>query len=204
MSAIISSSVLTQTVYCVLSVSCTCRVGRSAPGNLFLQHNPPAMSRERSRSPRRSSPSNINAKFSKPLVFLDLETTGGHPFRDRIVQLAFFRAEFFSTSEVDQGVGAPPGQWFGGLVHPGIPIPSDKTKIHGIGDQHVANCGKFGQYADAALDFLKGCDLVGWNLNNFDLKILAKECERCGRGAKAVEVLEACRSLDLKKLCRGG
>lgn len=65
-------------------------------------------------------------------------------------------------------------------MNPGIPIPAEATAIHGITDADVADLPAFPAIARGLLDFLDGCDLAGFNLKRFDLKVLCAEFARCG------------------------
>lgn len=69
----------------------------------------------------------FNTRWSDvPVVFIDTETTGTKPGRDRAVQVALVRFEG----------GKPVGE-FSSLVDPGIPISPEATAIHGITDDMV-------------------------------------------------------------------
>jgi DNA polymerase-3 subunit epsilon len=62
-----------------------------------------------------------------------------------------------------------------------VPIPAAATAVHGITDGDVAGEPRFEQVADALLGFLDGCDLCGFNLKWFDLRVLYCEFNRAGR-----------------------
>lgn len=61
-----------------------------------------------------------------PTVWIDTETTGARPGRDKAVSVAIVRFE-----------GGRPIDSFGVEVDPGIPIPPEATAIHGITDAMV-------------------------------------------------------------------
>jgi DNA polymerase-3 subunit epsilon len=111
--------------------------------------------------------SQLNLK--KPIVFFDLETTGTDHVKDRIVELAFVKL-------------LPDGkrEKYVKRVNPGIPIPPEVTAIHGISDKDVADCPTFKQIAHHLFDWIKGCDLGGYNSSKFDLPLLAEEFLRVG------------------------
>jgi DNA polymerase-3 subunit epsilon len=108
-----------------------------------------------------------NLSLARPLVVLDLETTGIDPKVDRIVEIGALKLL--------------PG---GGRDHrtrrlnPGIPIPAAATAVHGITDADVADCPKFSQVAGGLAAFLDGCDLAGFNIKRYDLKLLCAEFGR--------------------------
>jgi DNA polymerase-3 subunit epsilon len=105
--------------------------------------------------------------LSRPLVSLDVETTGINPRTDRIVQLGVVKVY-------------PPEltvrRWMT-LVNPGIPIPKAASEVHGITDATVAGAPSFGQLASRLLAGLSDCDICGYNVN-FDLQFLRAEFAR--------------------------
>ena len=135
--------------------------------------------------------------LDRPLVSLDLETTGIDIKTDRIVQIVLCKVS------VEGNVT----EWET-LVNPGVPIPKEASDVHGITDERVLACQlcKYPKEAhglDATLDEtgkcagfkpvpsfraiapmlargLDGCDLLGYNLGSFDVKLLAKEFNRVG------------------------
>jgi len=106
--------------------------------------------------------------FARPLVFFDLETTGLDPQLDRIVQFAFIRL-----------YGEERNEW-AELVNPGVPIPPESTRVHRITDEMVRDRPTIEHFAPRIQSFIHGCDLAGFNVAGFDLKLLAVELERCG------------------------
>ncbi len=62
--------------------------------------------------------------------------------------------------------------------NPGRPIPAEVTEVHGITDDDVQNEPPFHRLAKGLLDFLVGCDLCGYNIRGFDLRVLYAEFER--------------------------
>jgi DNA polymerase-3 subunit epsilon len=65
-------------------------------------------------------------------------------------------------------------------LNPEIPIPPEASAVHGIYDADVANEPTFGKIARSLVMYLEGCDLCGYNLWSFDLKLLANEFNRVG------------------------
>jgi DNA polymerase-3 subunit epsilon len=103
----------------------------------------------------------------KPLAILDLETTGTDPQTDRIVEIGILKVLPGGRQERRNH-----------RVNPGIPIPPEATAIHGIADADVANEPQFTQLAAHLRAFLEGCDLCGFNLKRFDLRVLYAEFNR--------------------------
>lgn len=107
---------------------------------------------------------------SKPIVFIDLETTGTSTTKDRIVELAM--KKMYAINK--------PGELKTIVVNPGIPIPKGASDVHGFTDEMVKDKPKFIQYAKAVFEELRGCDIAGYNIRNFDLPLLFEEFARCG------------------------
>ncbi|MBN1108365.1 MAG: 3'-5' exonuclease [Bacteroidales bacterium] len=102
--------------------------------------------------------------LKRPLVFLDLETTGINITSDRIVEISLLKI-------------LPGGEeeWLTTLVNPGISIPAASTAVHGISDKDVADAPSFGEIAVKLEAFMEGCDLAGFNAIKFDIPLLAEE-----------------------------
>ncbi|MCB0698742.1 MAG: 3'-5' exonuclease [Chitinophagales bacterium] len=107
--------------------------------------------------------------LKKPIVFLDLETTGTDPAKDRIVELALIKMNPNGTR--DRYVKR---------INPGMPIPESSTAIHGISDEDVKDAPMFKQLAKEIYEWMKGCDLGGYNAVRFDIPLLAEEMLRSG------------------------
>ena len=60
-------------------------------------------------------------------------------------------------------------------VNPGMPIPPASTAIHGISDGDVKDAPLFKMVAHDIYEWMKGCDLAGYNSNKFDIPMLAEE-----------------------------
>jgi DNA polymerase III subunit epsilon len=108
-------------------------------------------------------------RLERDIVFLDLETTGPDPSVDQIVQIALVRLRPDGTAEE-----------FESLVHPGIPIPLEAQRIHGITDAMVEFAPSFKHLAPEILIRLANADLSGFNILRFDLPLLRNELERAG------------------------
>lgn len=111
-----------------------------------------------------------NLALTRPLAVIDLETTGTNADRDRIVEISVLRLTLDGerTHRTRR-------------LNPGVPIPAAATNIHGIRDSDVASEPHFEQVAQGLLEFLDGCDLCGYNLKKFDLRVLYCEFRRAGR-----------------------
>ena len=108
-------------------------------------------------------------EMERPLVVLDLETTGTNPRADRIVEFAGLKLH-------------PDGRREALVlrINPERLIPSESRAIHGISDADVADEPTFGKVCYRILRFLGGCDLAGFGIIRFDVPLLQAECRRAG------------------------
>jgi DNA polymerase-3 subunit epsilon len=108
-------------------------------------------------------------KLSRPIAVIDLETTGTSVEFDRIVEIGIVKV-------------TPQGRTvrFQKKVKPGIKIPKQATAVHGITNADVAYKPRFKAIARKILKFIRGCDIAGFNLKSFDLRILQAEFQRLG------------------------
>lgn len=107
--------------------------------------------------------------LKRPIIFFDLETTGTDTAKDRIVELALVK--LLPDGKRDQ---------YTKRLNPGIPIPPEVTLIHGISDADVKDAPTFKQIAHNLYDWMRGCDLGGYNSSKFDIPVLAEEFLRVG------------------------
>jgi DNA polymerase-3 subunit epsilon len=108
-----------------------------------------------------------NLKLLKPMVLIDLETTGLNPWSDRIVEVTLLRLDPDGNEEL-----------FTKLINPCIPIPEEATAIHGISDSDVADKPTFKQCANDIREFIRDYDIGGFNVKRFDLPFLETEFRR--------------------------
>lgn len=101
-------------------------------------------------------------------AFVDLETTGGNPARNRIIEVA--------VVAVDDG--AVVDEW-SRLVAPGRPIPPSITGLTGIDDSMLADAPAFADIRDELLERLRGRTVVAHNAR-FDYGFLRNEFRREG------------------------
>lgn len=104
---------------------------------------------------------------SEPLVFVDLETTGGTLGVDRITEIGIVEAG-------PQGVS----QWTS-LVNPGKPIPAFIQQLTGIDDSMVRHAPTFEELASGLLERMNGRLFVAHNAH-FDHGFLKGEFRRIG------------------------
>lgn len=121
-------------------------------------------------------------KLTKPLAFIDLETTGTNPGIDRIIEIAIVKI-------LPDGVRSVKRK----IINPEMPIPKLASDIHGITDEMVKDAPAFRQVANEFRQMLDGCDIAGYNSNRFDIPLLVEEFLRAGvefdmKGRKLIDV----------------
>jgi DNA polymerase-3 subunit epsilon len=86
--------------------------------------------------------------ITRPLVVLDIETTGLNPEVDRIVEIAMIRL-----------VPGKEAEHWCVRCNPGVPISPEATAVHGIKDEDVSCIETFEQISLYVRDFLENADL---------------------------------------------
>ena len=124
----------------------------------------------------------MRLNLTKPIVFFDIESTGLNIGSDRIVEICMFKV-MPDNSTITKTE----------LINPQIPIPEQVSELHGIYDKDVADKPSFTDMAASIRDFIKGCDVAGYNLQKFDLPLLVEEFLRAKidldlRGTRVVDV----------------
>lgn len=120
--------------------------------------------------------------LDRPLAFFDLETTGLNLQNDRIIELALIRVT--PAGDVLERVRR---------FNPGMPIPAEATKVHGITDDDVRDEEPFQRRARSLAKLLADADLAGFNVRRFDLPMLLAEFQRCSvsfdvRGRRIIDM----------------
>ena len=107
--------------------------------------------------------------LTRPIAWLDIESTGVDPVHDQIIELAV----------VVQHPDGTRKEWCR-RFNPGCPIPSEATAVHGITDADVADAPPFASFAARIHAGLQGKDLGGYNLRRMDLPMLDEHFRRHG------------------------
>lgn len=109
--------------------------------------------------------------LEKPLVFLDLETTGTSISTDRICEIALIKTD---DGHIIEDLHL--------YVDPEIPIPEEASKIHSLyRDQGpMAGAQLFKAHKEKIFSFLSGSDIAGHQIMYFDLPLLVEEFIRAG------------------------
>ncbi|MFY0626859.1 MAG: 3'-5' exonuclease [Reichenbachiella sp.] len=111
----------------------------------------------------------MNLKLTNPLAIFDLETTGTNVSQDRIVEISIVKI-MPDNSQITKTR----------RINPSIPIPIESSLVHGIYDKDVKEEPTFQSVAKSMDEFLKDCDLGGFNCVKFDIPLLVEEFARVG------------------------
>ncbi|BAV59253.1 3'-5' exonuclease [Candidatus Endomicrobiellum trichonymphae] len=123
-------------------------------------------------------------KLPDNLVFLDIETTGLDPEKGaNIVEIAMLK--------VCGGIE----ERYESLVNPGLPIPSECSKVHAIYDDMIKNSPSFDEIAGNVFSFI-GHSVVVCHNAPFDLLFVCRELYLAGVPVKNI------RYIDTLKLAR--
>lgn len=128
------------------------------------------------KSNKRQFPTNYpkNIRLERPLVYLDLETTGLDVNADRIVSVAIIKC-YPPTDTIPAHVDV-----YKTLVNPQMPIPTEASLVHGITDKDVKDYYSIAVYAPTILYYLKDADIAGFNHIKYDIPLLQNELKRVG------------------------
>ena len=101
----------------------------------------------------------------------DFETTGLEPATDRIIQVGL--------CVVAEGQVIDRQGW---LVNPGVPIPPEASRIHGVTTDAVIKHGVSPQESLTRLlaAMRSAATCIGHNIHRFDVPFLLAECRRFG------------------------
>lgn len=108
--------------------------------------------------------------FEKNFTIVDVETTGGSPFFNRVIEIGLLRVEKGEVVEEYQT-----------LLNPEMEIPEFITKMTGITEADVAVAPTFGELADEILSKFEDAIFVAHN-SQFDYGFLKEEFRRLGYG----------------------
>ena len=109
--------------------------------------------------------------FAPRLAFVDVETTGSSPERERVTEVGIVAVDFDGD---EQRVI----EW-STLVNPGVPIPPEIQWLTGITNDMVRSAPSFAEVAQAVYDRLDGAVFVAHNAR-FDYGFLRAEFSRAG------------------------
>ena len=136
----------------------------------------------------------MKLQLTRPIAFIDLETTGINISNDKIVEIAIVKILSDGTKQIKRK-----------LINPQMPIPKASSDIHGITDEMVKDAPTFKTVANEIKQFLDPCDLGGYNSNRFDLPLLIEEFFRAGidfsiEGKKLLDVQKVFHLMEQRTL----
>ncbi|MGI8582572.1 MAG: exonuclease domain-containing protein [Chitinophagaceae bacterium] len=108
-------------------------------------------------------------QLTRPLAFIDLETTGVNLACDRIIEIAIVKILTDGSKQVKRKI-----------LNPQIAIPQGSTDVHGFTDDMVKDFPTFKEVANELKQFIHNSDLSGYNSNRFDIPLLMEEFLRSG------------------------
>ena len=111
----------------------------------------------------------MSLQLTRPIAFIDLETTGVNLSSDRIVEIAIIKIQPDGSRQVKRK-----------LINPQMPIPQHVIDLHGISDEMVKDAPTFKQASNELKQYIENCDLGGYNSNRFDIPMLMEEFLRAG------------------------
>jgi DNA polymerase III subunit epsilon len=106
--------------------------------------------------------------FEYPVVFVDIETTGGSYRNSRVLEVAAIRYE---NGQVTRE--------FSALINPETYIPAAITRLTGIKEADIVNAPTFADIAEELLDVMNGAIFVAHNVR-FDYSFLKNEFSLVG------------------------
>ncbi|MBN2174941.1 MAG: 3'-5' exonuclease [Bacteroidales bacterium] len=106
----------------------------------------------------------MELNLTRPIVFIDLETTGINVGTDRIIEISMVKVNPDGSEDV----------WTE-RINPTIPVSEQAYKIHGISNEDLKDKPEFGKLAPVIAQFIGNADLAGYNAIKFDIPLLVEE-----------------------------
>ena len=126
----------------------------------------------------------MQLELKRPLLFFDIESTGLNISADGIVELSFVKI-FPGGEQRIKTWRIRPWDYEHRCQRKMNP---EASKVNGITDDMLDGLSTFYELADEIADWLKDCDLAGFNSSKFDLPMLAEEFERVKLAGKDLHV----------------
>lgn len=106
----------------------------------------------------------MELKLNRPIIFIDLETTGIDVATDRIIEICMIKVQPDGSQETITQ-----------RINPTIPIAQQAYEIHGISQDDVKDEPTFSELASSFSNFIGNSDLAGYNAIKFDIPLLVEE-----------------------------
>ena len=126
----------------------------------------------------------MQLELKRPLLFFDIESTGLNISADGIVELSFVKI-FPGGEQRIKTWRIRPWDYEHRCQRKMNP---EASKVNRITDDMLDGLPTFYELADEIADWLKDCDLAGFNSSKFDLPMLAEEFERVKLAGKDLHV----------------
>jgi len=111
----------------------------------------------------------MQLNLKKPLVVFDIESTGLNITQDRIVELSYVKV--YPDGHEERKTYR---------FNPEMTIPQAVIDVHGITNEDVQDEPTFKERAREIAAVFEGCDIAGFNSNNFDIPLLTQEMLNAG------------------------
>lgn len=139
----------------------------------------------------------MKLELKRPLLFFDIESTGLNISSDGIAELSFVKV-FPDGEQRIRTWRIRPWDYENRCQRKMNP---EASKVNGITDDMLRDCPTFYELADEIADWLRDCDLAGFNSSKFDLPMLAEEFERVKMAGKDLSVdLHAPMMVDVQNI----
>ena len=96
----------------------------------------------------------MKLNLKNPIIFFDIESTGLNVATDRIVEICAVKVMPNGDEEIKTR-----------RINPTIPISKEAQQVHGISNEDVKECPTFKEIAKSLANWMKGCDIAGYNSN---------------------------------------
>lgn len=112
---------------------------------------------------------NFPVQLRRPLIVIDVEATGLHVSKDKIIELALVKIDTDQSSESRV--------W---RFNPGSQLTEEIIALTGITNADLQGQPGFGEKAKEIQEFIGDADFAGFNLMKLDLPLLVEEFLRLG------------------------
>lgn len=136
----------------------------------------------------------MKLNLSRPLAFLDLETTGINVASDRIIEISIVKVFPDGEKEI-----------LTERLNPTIPIAPQAMAVHGITNEELKDEPTFKERASVYASFIDNADLAGYNAIKFDIPLLVEEFLRAEidfelKGRRQVDVQNIFHKMEQRTL----
>lgn len=126
----------------------------------------------------------MQLELKRPLLFFDIESTGLNIPLDSIIELSFVKVLPGGEQRIKTWK-IKPWDYENRCQRP---IDPKASEVNGVKDEDLRDCPTFYEVADEVVDWLRDCDLAGFNSSKFDLPMLAEEIERARKAGKKLDI----------------